>query len=240
MTGFTVRQEHFEGPLEVLLNLIEQRKLHISDVGLSKVTDDFLNYAKSFPNFPIAESAQFAYVASTLLLIKSKSLLPQLSLSREEEESIEDLQNRLKLLQRFRELSRHVKARFGEAPSHLPLPREVVPVFAPQKEMSLSLLRDAVKAVLASIPKVEKLSKVAIRKVISLEHMIENLKERITGALRMSFKEFSGAHKGERVNIIVGFLAMLELVKDGLIHVTQETPNGDIMMETGTIEVPRY
>src|SRR3989338_5233316 len=147
---FAVKQERFEGSLDLLLTLIERRQLHIGDIALSKVTDDFLNYAKRFTDFPIAESAQFAYVASTLLLIKSKALLPQLSLSPEEEEGIEDLQNRLKLLQRFRELSRHVKSRFGEAPMHLPLEREVVPVFAPPAGMSSFLLLQAVRAVLAS------------------------------------------------------------------------------------------
>ena len=239
-SSFVVRQEQFEGPLEVLLNLVEQRKLHISDVGLSRVTDDFLNYAKSFVDFPIAESAQFAYVASTLLLIKSKALLPQLSLSREEEESIEDLQNRLKLLQRFRALSVHVRRRFGQSPMHRPLERKVVPVFAPPKEMTPFLLLQAVRAVLLSIPKPEVLAKVAIKKILSLEQMIENLRERVTSALRMSFREFSGSHKAERVNVIVGFLAMLELVKDGLIQVTQEERHGDIVMETGSVGTPRY
>jgi segregation and condensation protein A len=240
MVPFTIKQDKFEGPLEVLLNFIEQRKLHISDVALSSVTDDFLNYAKGFADFPIAESAQFAFVASTLLLIKSKALLPELSLTREEEESIEDLQKRLELLKRFRELSHDVRERFGMAPLYLPSERKVLPVFAPPKEMSFSLLQSAIRAVLVAIPKVEALSKVTVRKVISLESMIEKLKDRITETLRMSFKEFSGAHKGEKVNIIVGFLAMLELVKDGLIQVTQEEPQGEIMMETGTIEVPRY
>lgn len=240
MTGFTVKHDTFEGPLEVLLNLIEQRKLHINDVALSSVTDEFLHYAKSFTNFPIAESAQFIFVAATLLLIKSKALLPQLSLSREEEENIEDLQNRLKLLQRFRELGRHVRSRFGEASLYLPRERKVLPVFAPPQGISASLIRSAMASVLAAIPKAEVLSKVAIKKVISLEHMIKDLKRRITSALRMSFKEFAGTHKGERMNIIVGFLALLELVKDGLIHVTQDEPRGDIMMETGEVETPRY
>ena len=237
---FTVKQDVFEGPLEVLLNLVEQKKLHINDVGLSKVTDDFLNYARSFAHFPIAESAQFAYVASTLLLIKSKALLPQFSLSREEEESIEDLQNRLKLLQRFRALSVHVRRHFGQSPMYRPLERKVIPVFAPSKEITSSLVLQAIRAVLLSIPKPEVLAKVAVRKVISLEHMIENLKDRVASALRMSFREFSGVHKGERVNVIVGFLAMLELVKDGLIQATQDERHGDIVMETGSVSTPRY
>ncbi len=253
MAAFEIKQEKFEGPLDLLLTLVERRQLHIGDVALAKVTDDFLKYSKDFINFPIAESAQFAYVASTLLLIKSKALLPQLSLSREEEESMEDLQNRLKLLQRFRELSRHVRTRFGQSAMYLPRERKVVPIFAPPKDVSVTTLLAGIRAVLASIPKVEELSKVAVKKVISLEKMIENLKERITSALRMSFKEFAAMHKGERVhpndffdekvarvNVIVGFLAMLELVKDGLLNATQEVPHGDIMMETGRVGIPRY
>jgi len=237
---FAVKQEKFEGPLDLLLTLIERRQMHIGDIALAKVTDDFLAYSRDFIDFPIAESAQFAYVASTLLLIKSKALLPQLSLSREEEESMEDLQNRLTLLRRFRELSRHVRMRFGQSAMYLPLERRVEPIFAPPRDVSTISLLTGIRSVLAAIPKVEQLSKMAVKKVISLEKMIENLKERITSALRMSFKEFASAHKGERVNVIVGFLAMLELVKQGLITVEQGERHGDIFMETGNVEVPRY
>lgn len=235
-----MRQKEFEGPLDLLLTLIERRQLHIGEIALSKVTDDFIGYVKSFADFPIAESAQFAYVASTLLLIKSKALLPQLSLTREEEESMEGLEQRLKLLQRFRALSRHVRERFDATPLYLPLERRVEPVFAPPSGLSASALQSAIRSVLAAIPKAEMLAKVAVQKVISLEEMIESLKNRITSALRMSFGEFSKTHKAERVTIIVGFLAMLELVKQGLIAATQERVHGEIVMETGNIGVPRY
>lgn len=240
MTAFTIKHEKFEGPLDLLLTLIERRQLHIGDIALSKVTDDFIGYVKNFADFPIAESAQFAYVASALLLIKSKALLPQLSLSHDEEESMEDLERRLKLLQRFRELSRHVRARFGESPLYLPLERKIEPVFAPPKGLSLKTLHDALLAVLAAVPKAEALAKVAVQKVISLEEMIESLKNRITSALRMSFGEFAKTHRKERINVIVGFLAMLELVKNGLIQVTQGEPRGEIMMETERVNIPRY
>ncbi|MEK7208530.1 MAG: ScpA family protein [Patescibacteria group bacterium] len=240
MSSFTIKQGKFEGPLDVLLALIERRQMHISDVALSRVTDDFLGYLKNSSDFPIPEAAQFAYVASTLLLIKSKALLPQLALSEEEEESMEDLQNRLKLLQRFRELSRHVRSRFAVAPMFLQLEREITPVFAPPKELSLKLLVDSIRAVLAALPKPEALAKVAVKKILSLEEMIEDLKGRISTALRMSFREFAGMHRGERVTVIVGFLAMLELVKNGLITVRQEETHGEILMETGSVDVPRY
>ena len=79
-----------------------------------------------------------------------------------------------------------------------------------------------------------------VKKVISLEDMIGNLTKRITSQLKMSFKQFAGEHKGERVNVIVSFLAMLELVKEGVLMVSQESQFGDIQMETKQVGVPRY
>jgi segregation and condensation protein A len=79
-----------------------------------------------------------------------------------------------------------------------------------------------------------------VQKVVSLEDMIGNLTTRITSSLRMSFKQFTGEHKGEKVNVIVSFLAMLELVKNGVLHVTQEKHFDDIVMETKEVGVPRY
>lgn len=236
---FEVAHGEFKGPLEVLLDLIEARRLHINDVSLSQVTDDFLAYARSHEGLPIAESAQFAFVASALLLIKSKSLLPNLSLTREEQGNIQDLERRLQLLQRFRELSRHVRDRFGKTRMYFPCERKVSPIFAPPKVFSLAMMVDAIHDVLAELPRVEALVQKVVQRVISLEDMIVSLRERISTALRMSFKEFAGTHK-ERVNVIVGFLAMLELVKEGTIGVTQEDPHGDIMMETGELSTPRY
>lgn len=236
---FEVTHGEFKGPLEVLLDLIEAKKLHINDVALSKVTEDFLGYARTHNAFPLAESAQFAFVAATLLLIKSKSLLPNLSLTNEEAGSIQDLERRLELLTRFRALSRHIRERYGRDVMYFPSHRTYEPVFAPPEGLSVSALVAAIRDVLLALPKTERLATKTVQKVISLEEMITSLRERITGALRMSFKEFAGNHS-ERINVIVGFLAMLELVKEGIIGVTQETAHGDIVMESGTLGVPRY
>ncbi|HVT74797.1 MAG TPA: segregation/condensation protein A, partial [Candidatus Paceibacterota bacterium] len=97
---FTVKQERFEGPLELLLDLIEKRKLFVNDVSLSKVADDYIGYVNNLGEFPVAEGAQFVLIASTLLLIKSKSLLPTLELTTDEQASIDDLNRRLKIYER--------------------------------------------------------------------------------------------------------------------------------------------
>lgn len=229
---FTVKQKSFEGPLDVLLDLIEKRKLFINDISLAKVADDYLEHVKSLENFPISDSANFVLIASTLVLIKSKSLLPSLELTSDEQGDIKDLERRLKIYKRIRDLSIGVKNQFGKQIAFAPEMRKVDPVFSPDSSMTTKSCLQAIRDVLRNLPKTEILPKVVVQKVMSLEDMITNLTKRVTDSLRMSFKEFSGDNKANKVHVIVSFLAMLELVKQGIISVTQERHGDDILMET--------
>ncbi len=241
LDDFKIKTEHFEGPLDLLLNLIEKRKLFVNDISLSKVADDYIQYIQSLGHFPIAESAQFILIASTLLLIKSKSLLPTLNLTEEEESSIHDLEERLKLYQKIKELTGHVKERFGKEIIFEKNQSKIIePVFSPDETMTLPALVLAMKDVLKNLPKKEVIPKAVVKKVISLEEMIGSLTERIKSSLKMSFRDFAKVGKVEKVNVIVSFLAMLELVKQGVIMVSQEKDFDDINIETQQVGVPRY
>jgi segregation and condensation protein A len=241
MSVFTVKTQSFEGPLDLLLDLIEKRKLYISDISLAKVTDDFIAHVKQFDNMPMGESAHFILVASTLLLIKSKSLLPDLSLTEEEQGDIRDLETRLKIYQRIKEASKHIQELFGsEIIFGQSQSRPIQPVFTPTPEFTLEKALFSLKDLINRLPKKENLPKTLVKKVISLEDMIGTLTTRITSHLRMSFKEFTKEHKENRVNVIVSFLAMLELVKEGVLQVSQEKNFADITMETKEVGVPKY
>ncbi len=247
---YNVKTHVFEGPLELLLSLIEKRKLFINDISLAQVADDYISYIKSLENsepdgklVTIGDSAQFILVASTLVLIKSKSLLPTLDLSSEEQESIDDLEDRLKQYQKYKDLSRHIKERFGTNTEYFRLPsKDKIIVFTPDKNTTASRIFETIKSVLAAVPKKEFVPRAIVQKVISLEEMMENLAERITRSIKISFKEFSGQgsnSKVDKVNVIVSFLAMLELVKQGIINVRQDKDFHDIEMETQSVGVPR-
>lgn len=242
---FKVKIEGFEGPLDLLLSLIEKRKLPINDVSLATVTDEYIRHIEEQNELPLQQTSHFVLVASTLLLIKSKSLLPTLNLTQEEEEDIEALEERLKLYKRMKELSVHVSERFGK---HILFEarecKSTEPVFAPPKDAQVPLLSEAIARVLASLPKVEVVPQAVVKKVISLEEMIDDLTDRITKNFRMSFFEFSRAgkviEKEQKVDMIVGFLALLELVKQGIINATQEGKFSDITMETDSVGTPKY
>src|ERR1035437_6794426 len=95
--SFKIKTEIFEGPLDLLLSLIEKRKLLINDIALSKVADDYIMYLQNQENFPMKDTADFLVIASTLLLIKSRSLLPGMEISEEEQYDINELEARLKI-----------------------------------------------------------------------------------------------------------------------------------------------
>ncbi len=241
MTAFTIRTQTFEGPLDLLLELIENRKLFINDVSLAKVADDFISYVKEMGNIPIEESAHFILIASTLLLIKSKSLLPQLVLKEEEEGDIRNLELRLKIYKRIKEASLNVQKLFGKevifTQSRI---RMIEPIFSPDPRYNLNLSLKLLKDIIGRLPRNEKLPKITVKKVLSLEEMINTLTRRVTSQLKMSFREFTKDHKDNKVNVIVSFLAMLELVKQGLVNVTQYGNFNDIEIETKEVGLPKY
>jgi segregation and condensation protein A len=239
--SFTIKTHAFEGPLDILLDLIEKKKLFINDISLAKVTDDFIAHIRKYETMPMGESAHFILIASTLLLIKSKSLLPELSLTEEEKGDIQDLEARLHIYKRIKQASSHIQNMFGARRIFAPAnTRPVQPVFTPDPSFTSAKALSLLKDILHRLPKKENLPKHIVDKVVSLEDMIGTLTTRITSHLRMSFKEFTKEHRGHRVNTIVSFLAMLELVKEGVLHVSQEKDFGDIVMETKDVGVPHY
>lgn len=259
---FTIKTSAFEGPLDLLLNLVEKRKLFIGDISLAAVTEEYIEHINSLPEYSLKHRTQFILIASTLLLIKAKSLLPTLELTKEEEGDIKDLELRLKILELMRKKGEYIRSIFG---TQQIFERgdldETIRIFAPGKDINLESLENGISRVLNALPKVTLAPKVTVKKVISLEEMMDRLADRIQNAMKMSFREFSHSHqnagthkhghhvkgsrisvvdKAERVHVIVSFLAMLELVKQGAIEVKQDTLFDEIEIEKQDIGVPKY
>lgn len=238
---FSIKTDSFEGPLDLLLTLIEKRKLSISDVSLAKITDDYIEHIKLNDSSSIKQNAHFILIASTLLLIKSKSLLPNLELSEDEQHNIEDLERRLKIFKVIKDSEHNISDLFCKNPSFLKDGNyEDVSVFAPPKNLNLSVISEAILSIIKSLPKKEILPKKIVQKIVSLEETIVTLTTRIQKSINMSFRDFANIGKEDKVNIVVSFLAMLELVKQGIIEVTQNNHFGDIEMQTKVFDTPNY
>lgn len=231
---YTVKINAFEGPFDALLELIEKRKLFVNEVSLAQVTDDYVSYIKNLPNLPAGDATNFIVIAATLILIKSRSLLPNMELTVDEEKEIVNLEDRLKLFRLVTDTGLSLKEIFGKSVMYQRPEREAhISVFSPHGSISVESLSEAIQAVLISMPKKEILPQIEVRQVISIEEMLEGLAERMQSAMSMSFSEISKRSdikdpKERKVYAIVSFLAMLELVRQGLINVVQNDEFGDI------------
>ena len=239
ISSYQIKQGNFEGPLELLLSLIEQRKLFVNEISLADVTNDYISYIKSLNDVPsdkhIADVSYFILIAATLILIKSKSLLPNLALTDDESEKINDLETRLKLFKIIKEASIEINNNFGAKIIFMPNERIwSMPVFSPDPLITVEVMASSINDVLLHIPKkAEKLPEIEVKKIINIDEIINSLTDRIQGAINLSFKEFtqtSGAENKEeaKVHVIISFLAMLELVREGIIDVIQNNTFEDI------------
>lgn len=236
---FTVRAGEHEGPLELLLDLIERRKLLVNELALSQVTDDFITHVRSHEHFPVEATANFISIAATLLLIKSKSLIPDLELTDEEEEDVEDLKRRLAAYEKAREAARELSRIFGRSVMVERGDIPPVPVFAPSRDLSAEALGKALAEALNALEKQKELPEARIRPMVTIEEMMDRLTDRVQRALTLSFKDFAGDAK-EKVEVIVSFLALLELVKQGAVDAEQHAHFGDIQIRNSQVELPKY
>jgi segregation and condensation protein A len=245
MEPFNIETEHYQGPLETLLDLIESRKLSVSLVSLSEVCDAYLAHVEKLPELPLSETSQFVLVASTLLLIKSRSLLP-VPLTDEEELSIEELERRLKRLAKIRESAKALKKQWGTTPLILARRTPDIatitglekPKFAPA-EVAIQTIVKAAQKLVNTLPKPEKLAEATVAPVLKLEDVIVSLKNRLSNAVKTRWSDVTkGASRGD---MIVHFLAVLELVRHGSVSVTQERLFSDILIESDEAQgLPKY
>lgn len=237
---FEIKTEAFEGPLELLLDLVEKRKLLINDISLAEVTDDYMKQVSIMQELSLPNTAQFINLAATLLLIKSKSLLPVLTLTDDEEEDMGDLELRLRRYQMYRDIAKDIEEVFGKAVTH---ERQFIadskPLFVTDTFTTLAGLEAAIGGVLTNLPKKEIIPKVKVRKVISLEEMMDKLHTRIETHMKLTLRELL-EDSTERTHVIVGFLAVLESVKQGNILVAQMSRFDDIEIEQERTRTPQY
>jgi segregation and condensation protein A len=230
---YRIRLPAFEGPLDLLLQLIEREKLDISSVSLAQVADQFLSYVHSLTEVEAEMLADFLTVAVRLVWIKSRLLLPQAASQADEEEEDpgEALARQLREYKRFKEAAAALRA-IEDRGLHTYL-REAGP---PELELKLvpgsgaldDLLRAARSALVAAPETAAPLpGGLVVPFTMTIQDQIGLIRSRTTGGARVRFHDLLTSHP-VRTEIIVTLLAVLELIKRRLVEVVQEAPFADI------------
>ncbi len=238
----SIKTAVFEGPLELLLDLVERRKLLINDISLADVTDEYMSYVSAMQERSLPNTTQFVQMAATLLLIKSKSLLPVLQLTEEEEAGIDDLEDRLRLLQIYRKASESIKDSYGKKVAHsrqYNSSGNEKPLFVTDRLTNTKELHQAILRVVNNLPAKPVPPKVKVRPTITLEEMIIRLQKRIERQFSTSLNELVAGNR-ERTFLIVGFLAILESVKQGMVTAKQPKHFANIEVTREEIGIPNY
>ncbi|KKQ40022.1 MAG: Segregation and condensation protein A [Candidatus Moranbacteria bacterium GW2011_GWF2_37_7] len=226
-----IKLQNFEGPIELLYNLIDERKLDISQISLANVTDQYLSYIKHFQQIDPKNLAEFLVIAARLILIKSKTLLPTLELTGEESEEMNDLQKKLELYKKLREATKILRNFYRK--SSPTFSREFLAfqqtIFLPPKDITKHSLKNHLQNLIVKIPKPISLPEKTLKIVISFEEVIKNLHHRITNAIHKTFSQAIGS-TSSKIEIIMHFLALLELVKQKHVIANQNEIFGEISL----------
>ncbi len=227
-----LQQHQFEGPLDLLLSLIEEQKLDITQIALANVTEQFLTYIKQLEKVDASLLADYLSIAAKLLVIKSKAILPSLEIQQEEEEVGMDLTERLLLYKQFKEAGKHLKmldARGSQSFTRLLVFSQRIS-FLPDRTVTASMLHDSVMGVLEGLAELDNLPKAKIREAISIQEKIDQLQTQLSNQIETKLSDIMASAKN-KPEMIITFLALLELIKQKIFTVEQETLFTDITIK---------
>jgi len=232
--SYSVHVEQFEGPLDLLLQLIEGEKLDITSISLQQVCEPFVAHVREHQGkIPPEELADFLIVAAKLVYLKSRALLPELT-----DPSLEEgpnLEAQLRMYKQFVEVAN----RFGEMTkggirsfgrNRRTAIRQFEGFIAPTG-VTASVLSNLYQNIIRRLEPIIQLPKAAVARIITIEDKIQELRERITRGLKTTFHRFVSGAK-DRGEVIVSFLALLELIKQRVLSVRQKDLFEDIHLET--------
>ena len=238
----------FEGPLDLLLHLIEKNKIDIYDIPIVDITDQYMEYLHSMPSEDLGVMSEFLVMAATLLDIKCKMLLPkEKNEEGEEEDPREELVQKLLEYKMYKFMSYELKDRMDDADGVFykkpTIPDEVLKYREPvdPKELLSSVTLERLNKIYQSILKKqeEKIDPIRSKfgtiekEEVSLSDKMVEMKSYASSHRRFSFRQLLEGQPS-RTQIVVTFLSILELMKMGYIHVEQEALFDDIQIEVTT------
>lgn len=228
LSGYQLQLPGFEGPLDVLLRLIERNQLAITDVSLMAVTDQFLAHVAAIEDAPVTNIAEFAAVGGRLVLLKSRSLLPRPVA--DEEDEPEDLVQQLVAYRAMKTVAAHLAAEDQRGAGAFAKGEGISQPDAPPPRLALhhaSSLARALRRRLTTATQTA--TPVAGRPVVTLRDMTERLLDALSTTRRLEFSAFR-RHCQDRHEVLVAFLGVLTLVRRRVITVEQTELFGAITL----------
>ncbi len=233
-----IKIDNFEGPFDLLCYLIDKNKMDIFDIKLDEVTNQYITYLENMEKYNIEIASQFLVMASTLIYLKSKRLLPKLEPEETEELTEEELARRILEYKLYKEVSTNFKERFlnycdriNKAPDNITLPKQKIEkqfdkLIIPNTYYSLIKRNDKFKNI-----NYENINKLAEYESITVRRKAKDIIKELIKKPRIIFNQLFVNKKVSKLETVTSFLGLLELAKIKRISIVQEQSFGDIIVE---------
>lgn len=226
-----IKTAQFNGPLDLLLSLIEQQELDISTISLAKVTEQYIAELQKLEELPMDELSEFLVVAAKLLLLKSRLMVP--GEAGPEDESALELERQLKMYKAFVDAAKDVGKLWNRRRASYPRDgyATMEPIFNPPPHATPDVLHTIFHEILQDLEPIVQLPETVIIRTMNIREKIGQIMERIQQGNAASFHDLlqSATSKTE---VVITFLAMLELVKQRSVVLRQDDPYADVRIET--------
>ncbi len=230
-----IKLQQFEGPLDLLLSLIEGQKMDITQIALAQVTEQFLQYVRQLEQVDPTTLADYLSIAAKLLVIKSKAILPSLEVEPEEEDAGIDLESKLLLYKQFKEVGKYLKkvdSRRQQSFTRFLTFEERINFF-PDPSITTEELHNAILKVVNGLKELDNLPKAKIKEAISIQEKIDHLRNSLSLQVETKLSDLLKTAKNKN-DAIATFLALLELIKQRIFIADQETLFAEVTIKQYT------
>ncbi|OGF02471.1 MAG: hypothetical protein A3H14_03240 [Candidatus Doudnabacteria bacterium RIFCSPLOWO2_12_FULL_49_8] len=227
-----IKTAQFEGPLDLLLQLIQEQRMDISTVALAGVTEQFLSYVKNLQNKNPVNLADFLIIAAKLLVIKSKSLLPNLELGIEDEEAAFDMTAQLLTYKKFKEVAKFLRRLDFKHKQSWTRDVDFLDkiTFVPDPDADIQALANSLRTLAAELKDIVRLPQQVMKEIVSISDKIAHIQKLISEKIETSLSSLLKEAR-TKTEVIVTFLALLELTKQKVLTIEQSEAFADIMIK---------
>ncbi len=237
---YNVKLDQFVGPFDLLYQLVESKKLEITEISLAQVANQFLEHIKASSGISSEDLADFLVVAGRLALIKSRALLPFLELTKEEESDIESLKEQLAEYYKYRNLAKNIHAldKTGEIFYSRQFLAGVEPVFYFPKKLTSEKLSSALRNLLSTITLPQRIPQAQLKDSVSIDEKMDEIRNAIKKRIEMRFSEILSSPSPEEK--IAVFLSVLELVRRSELEASQKKNFEEITLINNKHQITNY
>ena len=234
---YAVKIDNFEGPLDLLCHLIEKNKMNIYDINLSEITDQYVEYLKEQEKMNLEIASEFLVMATTLLYLKSKNLLPKQE-DDEEEITEDELIRRIIEYKKFKEISKILKQnyleyqnRYFKQPEEIKLPKQKI-----EKDYDKNVIPDVYKNVMEkNASKINQnaknIEKIAITDNYTVASKVRQMFKVLIKQKSFVFNKLFSIKKHNKQEVVTAFSGLLELSRRSKVETDQEKLFGDILVK---------